>query len=238
MSPDGKNVYVTADTPGSVSVFSRDADSGDLEPVMCVSESGSDGLCADGTALTGASSVTVAPDGRQVFVTAAAIGGVTAYARDADTGALAPQKSCLLDRAPKGGSCRSAPALAGAAESAITPDGKTLLVASAADQALALFARNADTGALTPSSCFVHQNPSGDDAVQDEGEDEESDDEEADDAQADCKPAKALDEPNDVVICPTAAACSCSAATTTSRRSSATRRPGPSPRPGAPRRLS
>ena len=70
------------------------------------------------------------------------------------TGALTPQ-SCLLDKAPKGGSCRSAPALAGAAESAITPDGKTLLVASAADQALALFARNADTGALTPSSCFV-----------------------------------------------------------------------------------
>ena len=38
---------------------------------MCVSENGSDGLCTDGTALTGASSVTIAPDGSQVFVTAA-----------------------------------------------------------------------------------------------------------------------------------------------------------------------
>ena len=39
-------------------------------------------------------------------------------------------QSCLLDKAPKGGSCTSAPLLAGAAASAITPDGKTLIVAS------------------------------------------------------------------------------------------------------------
>ena len=203
VSPDGKNVYVTAAKPGSVSVFARDADSGNLTPVMCVSENGSDGLCADGTALLGASSVVVAPDGRQVFVTAAAIGGVTAYARDAATGALTPQ-SCLLDQAPKGGSCTSAPALAGAAGSAITPDGKTLLVASTEDQALALFARNADTGAITPSSCFVNQDPQGDDAVEEETDDEEDDtsDEDAEDAQADCKPAKALNAPRDVVVSP------------------------------------
>ena len=156
VSADGKHVYVTAANPGSVSAFSRDPDSGDLEPIMCVSENGSDGLCTDGTALTGASSVTIAPDGSQVFVTAAEIGGVTAYARDAATGRLTPQ-SCLLDRAPRGGSCKSAPALAGAAASAISPDGKTLFVASAVDEALALFARDAATGALTPSSCFVHR---------------------------------------------------------------------------------
>ena len=197
VSPDGKSVYVTADTPGSVSVFSRDADSGDLEPVMCVSETGSDGLCADGTALLGASSVIVSPDGRQVFVTAESIGGVTAYARDPADGRLTPQ-SCLLDKAPKGGSCASAPNLDGAAASAISPDGKTLFVASTGDQALALFARNADTGALTPSGCVKHQDPQGDDAV-DEEEDFE-DEEEAEDAQADCTPAKALYTPREVIV--------------------------------------
>ena len=197
VSPDGKNVYVTADLPGSVSVFSRDAETGNLEPVMCVSENGSDGLCADGTALQGASSVVVAPDGRQVFVTADVIGGVTAYARDAATGALTPQ-SCLLDKAPKGGSCTSAPRLAGAAASAITPDGKTLLVASSDDQALALFARNADTGALTPAGCVKHQDPQGDDAV--DAEEEFEDEEEAEEAQADCTPAKALYAPREVVV--------------------------------------
>ena len=198
VSADGKHVYVTAANPGAVSAFSRDPDSGDLEPIMCVSENGSDGLCTDGTALTGASSVTIAPDGSQVFVTAAAIGGVTAYARDAATGRLTPQ-SCLLDRAPRGGSCRTAPALAGAAASAISPDGKTLFVASAADEALALFARDAATGALTPSSCFVHRVPKDAEDVDEEA----SEDEEAEDAAAgDCTPAMAIGRAREVVVSP------------------------------------
>ena len=196
VSADGKHVYVTAANPGAVSAFSRDPDSGDLEPIMCVSENGSDGLCTDGTALTGASSVTIAPDGSQVFVTAAEIGGVTAYARDAATGRLTPQ-SCLLDRAPRGGSCKSAPALAGAAASAISPDGKTLFVASAVDEALALFARDAATGALTPSSCFVHR------AAATEDVDEEAEEEEAEDAAAgDCTPAMAIGRAREVVVSP------------------------------------
>ena len=63
VSEEGKNVYVTADKPGSVSVYSRDANKGDLQRVMCVSESGYDGLCTDGTALLGASSVSSRPTG-------------------------------------------------------------------------------------------------------------------------------------------------------------------------------
>jgi DNA-binding beta-propeller fold protein YncE len=199
VSADGRNVYVTAGKPGSVSVFARDAETGDLEPLMCVSETGSDGLCADGTALLGASSVVVAPDGRQVVVTASGIGGVTSYARDPADGRLTPQ-GCLLDKAPKGGSCASAPQLAGASGSAISPDGKTLFVASLTDQALALFARNADTGELSPSSCFVHRDPEGDDAV--DAEDFEEEDEEAEEAQSDCKPAKAFYAPREVVVSP------------------------------------
>jgi 6-phosphogluconolactonase (cycloisomerase 2 family) len=195
VSPDGRTVYVTADTPGSITAFSRDPGTGSLEPLMCVSETGSDGLCTDGTALAGASSVTVAPDGREVFVTAAGVGGVTSYARAAD-GALTPQ-GCLLDKAPKGGSCTSAPELAGAAASAITPDGKTLVVASQEDAALALFARDADTGAVTPAGCVRNQEPQGDDAVPDD-----LDDEDAEEAQAGCKPAKALYGPQEVVVSP------------------------------------
>ena len=120
-----------------------------------------------------------------------------------DNGSLTPQ-SCLLDRAPRGGSCTSAPALSGAKASAITPDGKTLLVASSEDQALALFARDAATGALRPADCFAHQDPQGDDAVDEEEEesDEEEEDEEAEDAQAGCKPAKALGAAREVVVSP------------------------------------
>lgn len=185
VSPDGKNVYVTAATSGSLLVFGRDADTGDLTPVACVSDDGSDGRCTDGTGLFGASSVTVAPDGGQVFVTAAAVGAVTAYARDKDDGTLTPQ-DCLLDNAPKGGSCRTAPGIAGAAASAISPDGKTLFVASTEDSTLALFDRDPATGKLTAGTCFVHEDPQGDDAVN-------PDDTSADEAATDnCRPAKAI----------------------------------------------
>jgi DNA-binding beta-propeller fold protein YncE len=200
VSPDGTSVYVTSAKPGAVSAFSRDPGTGGLEPVMCVSESGSDGLCVDGTALAGASGVSVSPDGRQVVVTAAGVGGVTTYARDAADGRLTPQ-ACLLDRAPKGGSCASAPHLAGASGSAITPDGKTVIVASVTDQTLALFARDADSGRLSPSACYVQTDPEGDDAVDEEEEDFE-DEEEAGEAQSDCKPAKALYAPREVVVSP------------------------------------
>jgi DNA-binding beta-propeller fold protein YncE len=201
VSPDGTSVYVTSAKPGAVSAFARDPATGGLEPVMCVSESGSDGLCADGTALSGASGVSVSPDGRQVVVTAAGVGGVTTYARDAADGSLTPQ-ACLLDKAPKGGSCMSAPQLAGASGSAITPDGKTVVVASVTDQALALFSRNADTGALSPSACYVHEDPKGDDAVDSEDEEETDEEDEAEEAQSDCKPAKALYAPREVVVSP------------------------------------
>jgi DNA-binding beta-propeller fold protein YncE len=194
VSPDGKSVYVTAATARSLLVFARDAATGDLTPVECVSDDGSDGRCTDGTGLFGASSVTVAPDGSQVFVTAAAVGAVTTYKRNPADGTLTPQ-DCLLDQAPRGGSCRSAPALAGAASSAISPDGKTLFVVSSEDGALALFDRDLVTGKLTAGTCFRQQDPQGDDAV------EPAEDDSADDAATDgCRPAKALGGAHQVAV--------------------------------------
>jgi DNA-binding beta-propeller fold protein YncE len=187
VSPDGKNVYVTAAVSGSLLTFARDAETGALTPAECISDDGSDGRCTDGTGLFGASSVTVAPDGGQVFVTAATVGAVTAYARNRDTGRLTPQ-DCLLDDAPRGGSCRTAPGLAGAEASAISPDGKTLFVASTDDDALALFDRDPATGKLTAKTCFSHQDPQGDDAVDDNSGDDTADEA----ANSDCRPAKTL----------------------------------------------
>lgn len=193
VSPDGKNVYVTASTARSLLVFARDAVTGDLTPVECISDDGSDGRCTDGTGLFGASSVTVAPDGGQVFVTASAVGAVTSYARDPDDGRLTPQ-DCLLDQAPPGGSCRSAPALAGAAASAISPDGKTLFVVSSEDGALALFDRDTGTGKLTAGTCFRQEDPQGSDAVN-------PDDSSADEAATTgCRPAKALGGAHQVAL--------------------------------------
>ena len=204
VSPDGDNVYVTAGVSGAVTVFDRDEATGALQEAMCISDSGSDGHCTDGTGLAGASNVVVAADGLDVYVTAAEVGAITSYRRDPDTGRLRAS-DCLLDRAPAGGSCRSASALGGASDAVLTPDGRQLLVASAGDSALAVFARDAATGRLTFDSCLRNAEPQGDDIIdEDDGEeDEEFDDEEADAAgTAACTDAKALNGTSHVAVSP------------------------------------
>jgi len=108
VSPDGRFVYAASSRSNAVVVFARDATSGALTEVSCVSDTGSDGACADGTALAGADGVLVTAE--DVYVTSALAGSVTGYRRDATTGALTPH-GCLLATAPEGGPCTSVPAL-------------------------------------------------------------------------------------------------------------------------------
>jgi 6-phosphogluconolactonase (cycloisomerase 2 family) len=207
VSPDGRHLYVTAFVSGAVTVFARNDVSGSLDEVMCVSDTGSDGHCVDGTGLRGATSVVVAADGRDVYVTAEGVGAVTSYRRDAASGRL-EAADCLVDGAPASGSCRTAPALAGASDAVLTPDGQQLLVASQNDSALAVFARDTTTGGLTADTCYRHVAPQGDDVLGDGGngdeEDEEDEgDEDAEDADADeCRPAKALFNATRVAVSP------------------------------------
>ena len=54
VSPDGKSVYVASESSGAVAVFDRAADGALTQKAGtagCVSETGSGGVCADGTAL-------------------------------------------------------------------------------------------------------------------------------------------------------------------------------------------
>jgi DNA-binding beta-propeller fold protein YncE len=222
VSPDGANVYVTSRESDAVIVFARDAETGGMEETGCVSNSGSDGRCVDGTALTGASSVTVSADGATVYVTADEVGAVTWYARDAATGLLTP-KGCLVEEATTGGACTSSKSLGGAASATLTPDGGQLIVASPAHSTLSILTRDPATGGLTPSACLQHREPRGDDVIPDEADefDEELADEESTDdataarvrararaAQEDdedallpgCVPAKALGSVHEVTV--------------------------------------
>ena len=200
VSADGATVYVTAAKSGAVTAFARDGVTGALAEIGCVSDSGSDGRCIDGTGLQGASSVAVSSDGRDVYVTAAGIGAVTSYRRDA-AGRLRPA-GCLVDGAIGGGSCESAPALAGASDAVLTPDGRQLLVASADDSALAVFARDAATGRLTPDVCFRSVDPQGDDVLGDDGEEGDEEDDADESVARDCRPAKAIFEATRVAVSP------------------------------------
>ena len=74
VSPDGKNFYFPSSFSAAVAVFKRDEATGVLTQLGgidgCVSETGTGGACADGTALGGARSVALSPDGKSVYVTA------------------------------------------------------------------------------------------------------------------------------------------------------------------------
>src|SRR5688572_28219715 len=86
VSPDGTSAYVASSSDDAVAVFDRGAD-GTLvqEPgaAGCISESGA-GRCRDGTALDGATSVAVSPDGRSVYVTSFGSDAVAVFDRSRD----------------------------------------------------------------------------------------------------------------------------------------------------------
>jgi DNA-binding beta-propeller fold protein YncE len=155
VSPDGRNVYVASYTSLAVAVFDRNASTGALTQKAgtagCVSETGTGGACANGVALNGAVSVAVSPDGRNVYVTSDTSSAVAVFDRNASTGALmqmAGVTGCVSETGT-GGSCANGVALLSPEAVAVSPDGKTVYVASGGSDAVAVFDRDASTGALT-----------------------------------------------------------------------------------------
>ena len=156
VSPDGKNAYVASATSNAVAVFDRAAD-GTLTQKGCLSDSGA-GPCVDATALAGAASVAVSPDGKNAYVASSAGGAVAVFDRGAD-GTLTQKigtAACISDTgaAP----CFDGAALAQPTSVAVSPDGKNAYVASEAGDAVAVFDRAAD-GTLTqkpgPAACIA-----------------------------------------------------------------------------------
>ena len=194
VSPDGKHVYVASPRSGAVTVFARDDTTGALTESGCVSDTGSDGQCADGTALAGADGVLVSGDGADVYVTSAQSGSVTGFRRDATTGVLTPH-GCLLADAPQGGPCTSVPALASVSGGAISADGRNLYVATDTGRLVTL-ARDTATGTLTGAGCLQYVPPTKDESVDpdDYYEDDETE------LLPGCSAARALDGASAVTV--------------------------------------
>jgi DNA-binding beta-propeller fold protein YncE len=168
VSPDGRNVYVTSFGSAAVAIFARKRSTGAITPLAgtagCLSEIRAVPACASGRALEGAFGVTVSPDGKNVYVATGfdrriegerATGGfeasgVAAFTRNRTTGALrqlAGRAGCISERAA-GSTCTDGRALEGALEVRVSPDGRNAYVAASASNAIAVFAREAATGAL------------------------------------------------------------------------------------------
>jgi DNA-binding beta-propeller fold protein YncE len=117
----------------------------------CISETGTGGACADGTALDGARSVTISADGKNAYVASSNSDAVAVFDRDTTTGALTQKEgsgACWSDLGSAGGACIPGPGLDGAGSVAITADGKNAYVASNNSDAVASFERDTTTGAL------------------------------------------------------------------------------------------
>jgi DNA-binding beta-propeller fold protein YncE len=150
VSPDGTSVYSAAYMGSAIAVFDRAADGAlTQKPGLsgCISDTGS-GPCADGTALSFLRSVTVSPEGTNVYVAAEASDAVSIFDRAPD-GRLTQKPAtagCVSDTAAP--ACVDATALDGAGSVAVSPDGSSVYVASEMSGAVAMFDRAAD-GSLT-----------------------------------------------------------------------------------------
>ena len=108
----------------------------------------------------------MSPDGESVYAASNEDDAVARFDRDTGTGALTPA-GCIQDNDSGADTCAdSADGLDGAASVAVSPDGKSLYVASFDDDAIVRFDRNITTGALTPAGC-IQDNDSGADTCAD-----------------------------------------------------------------------
>ena len=149
VSPDGKHVYASSNQ--AVAAFARNKMTGALTQLTglaaCVSQSG--GACTDGVGLGGPQAVTVSPDGKHVYVASEL--AVAAFARNKTTGALTQltDLAACVKNTGSSGLCTPGVGLLGGRAVTVSPDGKHVYVASEGSAAVAAFARNKTTGALT-----------------------------------------------------------------------------------------
>jgi 6-phosphogluconolactonase (cycloisomerase 2 family) len=143
VSPDGSHVYAASFNGDALSVFNRDSATGALS-IVEIQRNGVGG--AEG--LSGASSVTVSPDGAHVYVTGSNDDALAVFSRDSATGALT-----FVEVVRNG--VNGVDGLNGASSVTVPPDGvhvyatAGILNPTRPDDALAVFTRDSATGVLT-----------------------------------------------------------------------------------------
>jgi DNA-binding beta-propeller fold protein YncE len=146
ISPDGASVYAGAALSNGIATLTRDPSTGALSQATdgsgCVTDAPLTG-CATGRELAGANAVAVSPENGNVYVTSLLSNSVTAFDRNAGSGALVQKEAtnaCLIFLRSAG--CSFGRALVGPEGIDVSPDGRNVYVASFRTGAIDVLARN------------------------------------------------------------------------------------------------
>jgi DNA-binding beta-propeller fold protein YncE len=144
ISPDGGYLYAAASASSAVAALFRTRSSGQLDQLKgsyaCTAEGGIEG-CAAGRGLAQAGGLALSPDGGSLYATG--IDSVALFARSRSSGRLVQLRGsygCLTERRPEE-RCGAGRGLAGASAIAVSPDGRSVYVASFYSGAVSVFAR-------------------------------------------------------------------------------------------------
>lgn len=152
LSPNGKHVYVASFDSNAIAVFKRNRRNGNLSQSKgkagCVSLKGNFG-CARAVGLKGPNSLDISSNGRFLYATSRGSSSVTAFRRNARSGALRqlPSGSGCIANFPLPG-CTVGRALSGADVVAVSPDGSNVYVGSFFGSSIAVFDRDRQSGDL------------------------------------------------------------------------------------------
>ncbi|MFJ5436709.1 beta-propeller fold lactonase family protein [Pectobacterium brasiliense] len=150
LSSDGTSAYISNLGNNSITVLSRDAETGALDYVTTINKStiaadtNSAEIPPDDRYLNGLQDIVISPDNRFVYVSSNSQGTVSIFSRDVDTGALT--YAGTLDLYSAGHIPANALSLR---ELVMSEDGSALYVAAFGSKSLLVFGRDSDSGALT-----------------------------------------------------------------------------------------
>lgn len=141
----------------------------------CIVQEGSPsglGGCGSGKGLAGATAVALSPDAKNLYVASrittnglTSFGAIAQFARSASDGTVT-ETGCVSNDRTDGvdgtaGACGAAPALDGANDLVVSPDGAQVYAVSQSGNSLSTFTRDPATGALKLASCLQSPAPDG-----------------------------------------------------------------------------
>ncbi len=159
VSPDGKNVYSVA-VLGALVEYSRNAASGALTPIGCVTSASescaSSNVTPNAPGMANPAAIALSPDGKNAYVVTKGGNALVEFSRNAETGLLT-EIGCI-DEANAECSSHEAKGIGNPYDVTVSPDGENVYVTSFGKEAVAEFSREPATGLLTqlpfPNNCI------------------------------------------------------------------------------------